>query len=123
MKIRHMSDLHLEFGPLTLQKVPADVLILAGDIGVKTQGAVWALKVARDLDIPTVMIAGNHEHYAGHTERGSVQDVIHDCMEIAEKVVECSTFSKRHIASLMESSSLVALCGLISILLILSHSQ
>ena len=85
MKIRHMSDLHLEFGPLTLQKVPADVLVLAGDIGVKTQGAEWALKVARDLDIPTVMIAGNHEHYAGHTERGSVQDVIHDCMEIAEK--------------------------------------
>jgi len=84
MKIRHMSDLHLEFGPLTLQKVPADVLVLAGDIGVKTQGAEWALKVARDLDIPAVMIAGNHEHYAGTEPDGDIQSVLSNCKEIAE---------------------------------------
>lgn len=61
--LRVMSDLHLEFGPLDLEPVGEDVLVLAGDIGIYTDGAVWARDYARRHKIPVVMIAGNHEFY------------------------------------------------------------
>jgi len=62
-KIRVMSDLHLEFGPLNLEPIGEDILVLAGDIGLYTQGAVWARDYAGKYQIPVVMIAGNHEFY------------------------------------------------------------
>ena len=37
MKIHLISDIHLEFGKLTLPEVDADVTVLAGDIGVGLQ--------------------------------------------------------------------------------------
>jgi predicted phosphodiesterase len=62
-KIGFMSDLHLEFGMLPLAGIDADVLVLAGDIHVGRQAAIWSVNLARDLGIPVVQIAGNHEHY------------------------------------------------------------
>lgn len=62
-KIRVMSDLHLEFGPLHIEPAGEDVLALVGDIGIYTDGIVWARDYARRTDIPVVMIAGNHEFY------------------------------------------------------------
>lgn len=62
-KLRILSDLHLEFGPLDITPAGEDVLILAGDIGVYNDGAVWARDYARRHDVPVVMIAGNHEYY------------------------------------------------------------
>jgi len=62
-KLRIISDIHLEFGPLDLRPIGEDVLVLAGDIGVYTDGAVWARDYAHRHGIPVVMIAGNHEHY------------------------------------------------------------
>src|SRR3954453_5603227 len=62
-RIRVMSDLHLEFGPLDIVPAGEDVLVVAGDIGVYTDGAVWARSYARRHDIPVVIIAGNHEFY------------------------------------------------------------
>ena len=58
-----MSDLHLEYGPLDLEPVGEDVLVLAGDIGIGTQGLDWAEAYYRRTGVPSVMIAGNHEFY------------------------------------------------------------
>lgn len=62
-RLRVMSDLHLEFGPLHLEPVGEDVLVLAGDIGTYTDGAEWAADYAKSHGIPVVIIAGNHEFY------------------------------------------------------------
>ena len=44
MKIRIMSDLHLEFGerPPTLNWEPVDLVILAGDIDLGVMGIRWS---------------------------------------------------------------------------------
>lgn len=61
MKILFLSDLHLEFGTLTLQKCNADLIVLAGDIWTGIRGIKWALDSLPD--IPIIYVAGNHEHY------------------------------------------------------------
>src|SRR5260221_5303406 len=58
-----MSDLHIEFGPLTVPQTDVDVAILAGDIHVGSASPAWAEELARQLNAPVVLIAGNHEHY------------------------------------------------------------
>lgn len=79
IKLRIMSDLHLEFGPLNLQPIGEDILVLAGDIGIHTSGAEWARDYAREHAIQTVMIAGNHEFYDaqrnGHTVLSTIDDL------------------------------------------------
>lgn len=62
-KIQVMSDLHIEFGDLSVPKTDADVAVLAGDIHVGSQAAIWSGCLAKRLGIPVVLIAGNHEHY------------------------------------------------------------
>ncbi|MCX8281773.1 metallophosphoesterase [Phyllobacterium sp. 0TCS1.6C] len=66
MKLWIMSDLHQEFARLAWrpQRVPEhDVLVLAGDIDVTCEKAIF---YARSItDKPVVMVAGNHEFY-GH---------------------------------------------------------
>lgn len=68
-KLRVMSDLHLEFGPLDLEPIGEDVLVLAGDVGIYTDGALWARDYARRHQLPVVMIAGNHEFYRNNKHR------------------------------------------------------
>jgi len=92
MKIRLMSDLHLEFGPLVLNPAGEDVLVLAGDIGVATQGGDWAIQQSRKLGVPVVMIAGNHEFYGGRQPRGDIQSVCDDLHELAAKSGGALTF-------------------------------
>jgi Icc-related predicted phosphoesterase len=60
MKIRVLSDLHLEFGDFISVGQDVDLIILAGDIHVGEKGILWALK---NFDIPTLYILGNHEYY------------------------------------------------------------
>lgn len=76
MKLQVMSDVHVEFyvrprelpgRELDVPDVGADVLILAGDIGVGPQGVRWAAGQADRLGVPCVYVAGNHEYY--HWER------------------------------------------------------
>jgi hypothetical protein len=43
MRIRILSDLHLEFRRWTPPEADADVIVLAGDIHVGIQGVEWAL--------------------------------------------------------------------------------
>ncbi|MGZ8944193.1 MAG: metallophosphoesterase [Methylococcaceae bacterium] len=67
MKIHVLSDLHIEFEPFTpsLAANEADVVVLAGDIGIKTRGIEWA---RRAFSCPVIYVAGNHEFYGGHLD-------------------------------------------------------
>lgn len=69
MRIRILSDLHLDTGPIKLPEVDADVVVLAGDIDENAQGVQWA---RRTFQQPVVYVPGNHEYYSGelrHTLR------------------------------------------------------
>jgi Icc-related predicted phosphoesterase len=80
MKIALASDVHLEFGPITLTNTEgADVLVLAGDICVANHFVdgrpTYAQRLAKEYhtffdqvcqEFPQVVyIMGNHEHYSG----------------------------------------------------------
>jgi predicted phosphodiesterase len=62
MRIRILSDLHLESGPFDPPAAPADLVVLAGDIDNGAAGVEWAK--AR-FDAPVLYVAGNHEPYDG----------------------------------------------------------
>lgn len=66
MKIRILSDLHLEFATFTPPAVDADVVVLAGDIHVGVDGMSWAR--AHFGDTPIIYVAGNHEFYGHEVE-------------------------------------------------------
>lgn len=71
MKFALYSDLHIEFPANRTWAPPAldvDVVILAGDIGLHTQGLAWAQKMfCRGEKPPSVIyVAGNHEYYRTH---------------------------------------------------------
>ncbi len=63
MKIRLLSDLHLEFEELPIRQGGEDVVVLAGDIALGTSGIEWAKKT---FSCPVIYVAGNHEFYAHH---------------------------------------------------------
>lgn len=65
MKLHILSDLHLEFSQFTphLASLEADVIILAGDIGVGMAGLEWAAKLLTGTNAHIVYIPGNHEFY------------------------------------------------------------
>jgi predicted phosphodiesterase len=60
MRIRIFSDLHLEATPFDPPPVPADVVVLAGDIHNGPAGIEWA---RRAFTQPVVYVAGNHEPF------------------------------------------------------------
>src|SRR5262245_1157993 len=62
MRIRVLSDLHLEFSPLALKQVECDV-VLAGDIDLvaRRRAARWARNQFPKNEI--IWVLGNHEHY------------------------------------------------------------
>ena len=74
MKIALASDIHLEFGDITLVNEGADVLILAGDICVAVDAnndtpmgqrvQAFFQRVSHDFS-RVIYIMGNHEHYEG----------------------------------------------------------
>jgi Icc-related predicted phosphoesterase len=66
LRIRVLSDLHWEFlqgreEAFAMPAVPADVVVLAGDIHVGSEGLLWARQAFPDTEI--VYVAGNHEFY------------------------------------------------------------
>lgn len=61
MKIHVLSDLHLEFGPITLPRVDADLVVLAGDVHTKRNGIPWIRRTFPE--VPVIYIVGNHEFY------------------------------------------------------------
>ena len=65
MKIRVLSDLHLECDePEAIAHVDADLVILAGDIHNHAEGIRWAAETF-GTDVPVVYVPGNHEYYDG----------------------------------------------------------
>jgi predicted phosphodiesterase len=64
MKIRYLSDLHLEFGPLEEEtNSDADLYILAGDITVKAR-VDWINVLAKRVpNAEIIYVFGNHEFY------------------------------------------------------------
>jgi len=65
MKLRIYSDLHNEFAPFEPVASEADVVILAGDIDIKSRGVNWANEV---FQCPVIYVCGNHEFYGGHID-------------------------------------------------------
>lgn len=56
-----LADLHSEFGDAPPGEVDADVVVLAGDIGVRLSGLEYARRHFGGR--PVVYVAGNHEYY------------------------------------------------------------
>ena len=61
MKLHILNDLHIEFEEFAPPATGADVVVLAGDIGVGMDGLRWAK--ARFSDTPVIYVPGNHEFY------------------------------------------------------------
>jgi Icc-related predicted phosphoesterase len=61
MKIQVLSDLHLEFIPFQPLITDADVVVLAGDIHLGTEGLQWAKEIFTDKIV--IYVLGNHEYY------------------------------------------------------------
>lgn len=85
MKIALMSDLHLSVHPMPPPALDADVLVLAGDLHRPAAAIEWA----RQFELPTLFVAGNHEFYGGdlvstvrelrqHAEDSSVRVLEHN---------------------------------------------
>ena len=68
MKLQIASDLHLEYAPdWELPAGDADVLVLAGDVGIQTHGLAAFRDRARQQ--PVLYVPGNHEYYCGQLGR------------------------------------------------------
>jgi len=63
MKLRILSDVHVEFEDFDPPPVNADVVVLAGDIHVQHHGLDWAREKFPGL--PVLYVLGNHEYYGG----------------------------------------------------------
>lgn len=76
MKIRVLSDLHLEYDePELIPHAQADLIVLAGDIHNHAAGPRWAAEIFDDT-APIVYVPGNHEYYDG--EFGALEAAMHD---------------------------------------------
>lgn len=71
MKLHVLSDLHLEFSDFPPSSVDTDVVILAGDIGLRSSGVDWASRRFENKKV--IYVAGNHEFY-----RAERTEVIYD---------------------------------------------
>lgn len=67
MRIQILSDLHLEFGPFEFREERADLIVLAGDIHVKSNGLKWISETIPAT--PVLYLAGNHEYYGSKLPR------------------------------------------------------
>lgn len=84
MKIRVLSDLHLETGePDVVPHAHADLIVLAGDIHNHAAGPRWAAQTF-DGEVPVVYVPGNHEYYDG--EFGALEAALHDAAASVDNV-------------------------------------
>lgn len=70
MRILVYSDLHLEFCDFQPPTAEVDLVILAGDISVRSRGVTWANEAFR---CPVIYVCGNHEYYKGHISKTLVK--------------------------------------------------
>jgi len=62
MKLRVLSDIHLEHWSFDYKHVDCDAVMFAGDIGPGFQGIDWINNTVTD-DVPVMYTPGNHEFY------------------------------------------------------------
>jgi predicted phosphodiesterase len=88
MRIRVLSDLHLEVAAFDPPAAEAEVVVLAGDIHNGAAGVEWA---KRNFSAPVVFVAGNHEPFdaefhatAADLKRAAAGSNVHvlDCDEV-----------------------------------------
>ena len=81
MKIRVLSDLHLDFdddhASFTVPELPSDVVVIAGDVQLGSAGIDWIAD--RFGDVPKLYVLGNHEFY-----RHAIPELTHGMRERAE---------------------------------------
>ncbi len=118
MRLRILSDLHLEAASLDPPPVEADVVVLAGDIDNGAQGIAWA---QAQFDRPVLYVPGNHEFYDG--ELGVTLEQIHAAargsnvtvLDCAERIVGgvrflgCTLWTDFDLPVAMERKSMLAL--------------
>lgn len=76
MKVRVLSDLHLEGNqPEVIPHADADLVVLAGDIHNHAEGLRWAAETF-DPEVPVIYVPGNHEYYDG--EFGALETAMRD---------------------------------------------
>ena len=84
MKIRVLSDLHLECDePEAIAHAEADLVVLAGDIHNHAEGVRWAAETF-DPRTPVVYVPGNHEYYDG--EFGALEAAMRDAAASLDNV-------------------------------------
>lgn len=84
MKIRVLSDLHLEYHePEVIPHAQADLIVLAGDIHNHAAGPRWAAETF-DGTVPVVYVPGNHEYYDG--EFGALEAAMRDAAASVDNV-------------------------------------
>lgn len=84
MKIRILSDLHLECDePEVVPHAPADLVVLAGDIHNHAEGIRWAAQTFGE-DTPVVYVPGNHEYYDG--EFGALEVAMRDAASSVDHI-------------------------------------
>lgn len=84
MKIRVLSDLHLENDePELVPHAHADLIVLAGDIHNHAAGPRWAAQTF-DGAVPVVYVPGNHEYYDG--EFGALDRALDDAAAQVDNV-------------------------------------
>lgn len=86
MRIRVLSDLHLEAAPFDPPAAPADVVVLAGDIHNGGAGVEWA---KAQFAAPVLYVAGNHEAYDGefHATEAALREAATDSQV---QILDCS---------------------------------
>lgn len=65
MKLYVLSDLHNEFSQFEPEPGDYDLVILAGDIDVRSRGVMWANEA---FTCPVIYVCGNHEFYGSHID-------------------------------------------------------
>ncbi|KVC83069.1 metallophosphoesterase [Burkholderia ubonensis] len=84
MKIRVLSDLHLESNlPDVIPHADADLVVLAGDIHNHAEGLRWAAETF-DPEVPVIYVPGNHEYYDG--EFGALEAAMRDAARALDNV-------------------------------------
>jgi predicted phosphodiesterase len=86
MQIRVMSDLHIEFFDFQPTEVPADVVVLAGDILTEAYGFGWAREQFPDKQI--IYVLGNHEFYHARYEN-VIQAARREATRLGIHFLEC----------------------------------
>lgn len=80
MKLRILSDLHIEHYPLHLKGGVEDVVVLAGDIYLKAHGIKWALEnFGKEKHI--IYVPGNHEFY----NQGEISETMQTIWDVCKK--------------------------------------